>query len=90
MCKNANNFKSEKEIVPRGVVELAFIGATRRDETHGLKSAMQRSELFEFILRIATVWVERVYSPEEKVSPYLQVYIILYIKPFYNGSIIIE
>jgi hypothetical protein len=55
----------------RSQVELAFIQATRCDDTKGIRSAMQRSELYEFILRLAANWVERVYSQKEKVSPHL-------------------
>jgi len=39
--------------VTKEQLELSFIQATRFDDTIGLKSAMQRQELIEFILRIA-------------------------------------
>ena len=37
----------------RGRIELSFIKATEGDSTGGLKSAMQRAELFDMIIRMA-------------------------------------
>jgi len=37
----------------RAQIELSFIRATRHDKTKGLASALQRSELLDFLMRIA-------------------------------------
>ena len=37
----------------RAQLELCFIGATRTDDSKGLRSAMRRSELLDFIMRLA-------------------------------------
>lgn len=50
---NATKNLKEKNKVSRGFAEISFIKATRRDDTKGLESALQRSELYEFILRMA-------------------------------------
>ena len=46
---------------------------------------MQRGELFEFILRVA-----RSYTKSEKVSCHLQEVIDIYLRPFYDESIILS
>jgi len=69
---NENNESlPEKEIVLRASCELAFISSTRGDESGGLRSALMRGELIEFLLRAATAWVEKAYSQKEKVSTHL-------------------
>lgn len=45
--KQGNNSFSKTQI------ELSFIRATRNDKAKGLTSAMQRSELLDFIMRMA-------------------------------------
>jgi len=63
--------RGDKQKLQRMNVELAFIRATRSDSTMGLKSALQRRELFEFVLRMASQWVQRLWSEKEKLSDHL-------------------
>ena len=74
----------------RAQVELSFIQSTRNDDTRSLKSALQRAELYEFILRLRRNWVDRAYSPKDKVSQHLQEFIDIYITPYYKKSIILR
>lgn len=80
--------RAKKEKVTRAEAELAFIRATRYDETIGLASGLQRYELYEFILRVAASWTARVYAPKEKVAKHLEEFIDKFMKPFFDTSII--
>jgi len=55
----------------------------------GLKSALQRRELFEFVLRMASQWVARVSSEKEKLSDHLQKFLNRFIRPVYDTSVIV-
>ena len=67
--------------IPQGLIELSFIKATRFDDTIGLRSAMQRQELIEFLLRLAKSWVNQVYSSKVNLCDHLQEFIDTYMKP---------
>lgn len=56
----------------RSQVELCFIGATRNDDTKGLKSAMQRSELLDFLLRTSQQFVSNNHGGKEPASNHLE------------------
>ena len=77
-----------KEKIQREEAELAFMSATRNQESDRLNGAMQRCELYEFILRLAHSWVARVYSENEKLAPHLEEFIKIFVKPYYENSII--
>jgi len=51
---------------------------------------MQRCELFEFLLRVVQQWASKVYPPKEKISNHIQRFFDLYLKPFYDQSLILE
>ena len=67
--------------IPQGLIELSFIKATRFDDTIGLRSAMQRQELIEFLLRLAKSWVNQVYSSKVNLCDHLQEFIDIFLKP---------
>ena len=77
--------KDKKKRVTRAELELCFIASTRFDDTKGLKSAMQRMELIEFLLRVAKNWIKKVY-PKAKTSDHLSEFLTVFIKPTHDES----
>ena len=70
--------RNRKIRLTRAELELSFIASTRFDDTKGLKSAMQRMELIEFILRVGKNWIKKVYpkaQPSEHLSEFLNVFL---------------
>lgn len=65
----------------RSKLELCFISATSEDETLGLRSAMQRSELLNFLVRLAKTMVYQNYSTKDPVSQHLPEFFELYVMP---------
>ena len=72
----------------RAESELCFIGATRTDETMGLKSALQRAELFDFLLRLARHFVKANFDSKERISSRIGLFIRAYIRKITSDSVI--
>jgi len=81
---------TKKENLTQAMAELCFIRATRNDETKGLKSAIQRCELFEMIIRLAMQWIKTVWSARALISDHLREFVNIYLVPYYQGSILIN
>ena len=81
----------EKHKLTRAQAELAFIRSTRAAAggSAGLKSGMERIELFEFLLRAAAAWVGQVYSSKEEISSHLEKFLGIYVRPFVDTSVIL-
>lgn len=77
---SGNSALSNYKKVQRSQVELCFIGATRTDDTKGLKSAMQRSELLDFLLRLAIQFLKANFETREPLSHHLQFFFNSYVR----------
>ena len=88
--KYSNPSLKKNQKVQRSKAEVAFIAATKGDETIGLKSALQRRELIEFIIRVAQTWMQAAYGSAKQTSKYLGEFINTFIKPYYDDSLIIK
>jgi len=58
-------------MLSRSKIEIAFIAATKGDETKGPKSGLQRRELLEFIMRMSQTWMQSAYGSSRQTSKYL-------------------
>ena len=63
----------------RSQVELCFMRATRHDNVRGLKGAMQRSEFYDFVVRMALAGF-----PKRPADESLMEFIKTYILPIYE------
>ena len=80
----------KEEKLFQGQVELQFISATKFDATKGLKSALQRWELIEFIMRIARAWTTQNHYSRTFCSEHLNRFFEIYIDPISNNSQILK
>lgn len=67
----ANTPIPKKNVLIRAILENQFIRATRFDETPSLQSAMQRMELYDFLLRIGQQWSYQVYTAKDMLCEHL-------------------
>ncbi len=65
------NSNKNKYKLTRAKVEIHFIGATRNDPTGGLRSAIQRCELMEMIVRMAQGYIINKYGGNARISKHL-------------------
>lgn len=87
IVKITKGLEKHKQIL-RSKVEIAFISATAGDNTRGLKSSMQRSELLDFLTRLAKTMVYHLYSVSTKdpISVHLPEFFATYIDPIVEPS----
>lgn len=72
---------AEEKKLPRSVVELAYIQATKLDGTTGIKGLLTRGQFVEICLRL----VQQRY-PKQTVSERLQDFMDYYLMPIFNAS----
>ena len=71
-------------MLPRAIVDNAFIRATRDDEGFGLAGTLCRGEFFETILRVAHAM-----RPKSYVAEHFEEFIKTYLQPTLQDSDII-
>lgn len=76
----------QRRAIIRSKVELCFISATSGDDTHGLRSAMQRCELLDFLVRFAKTMVYQYYGPKAQIATHLPEFFRTYIHPVIKDS----
>lgn len=69
--KYSNPSLKKNQKLSRSNIEIAFIAATKGDETKGPKSGLQRRELLEFIMRMSQTWMQSAYGSSRQTSKYL-------------------
>lgn len=70
-----------KKMLPRAIVDNAFIRATRDDEGFGLAGTLCRGEFLETILRVAHAM-----KPKKHVSDHLEGFLKTYLEPTLEES----
>ena len=70
--------------LPRNQTELCFTRAAKSDAARGPPNALQRSDLWELVLRMGYAWSSAVYSPKEKLGGRLREFIGVFLRPFYD------
>lgn len=73
----------------RAQIELCYIGATSKAKTKGLKSTMQRSQLYDFLMRLCQAWVRAQYNSRESVAAHISQFFEVFIYPVVDASKII-
>ena len=90
MNRSSKQLTLKSHKLTRAQVELCFIRVTRNQDVKGLGGSIQRSELYEMIVRCAQSWIYQVYAATENIATKFNEYINIYLKPIYENSVILD